>query len=235
MRTATTLVAVVLASLSGCAGNEEREEQLQAALERITSMEETLQKTNERISSLGISLRQLEKEVKQSESSIILLPELRKDVDGMAASLSNLESLSDKASKILEIVAREGDRIVARGIIVADETGATRCMLSPTGLSIADEKGRGVCEIQYEAKARAMTASLRAQNSNSVTLYAGDDRAAIGAHGVRHGGLAIEHRNKKAETSTSLKLLKENGEIGWAATVTPEGEVTEVIADNAAQ
>jgi hypothetical protein len=70
-------------------------------------------------------------------------------------------------------------------------------------MSIADKQGKSVCEIKYDEKTRAMSASLRGRKENSVALYAGQDRAAIGAYEANKDGL-----------------------VGWAATVTPEGQVT---------
>ena len=89
------------------------------------------------------------------------------------------------------------------GLLVSDQDGKSRISVSPQGMSISDKNGKSVCEIKYDEKTRAMSASLRGRKENSVALYAGQDRAAIGAYEANKDGL-----------------------VGWAATVTPEGQVT---------
>jgi hypothetical protein len=126
------------------------------------------------------------------------VPKLRHDVDRAKTSLAEIKGVSD----LLKIVSRKGDDLVVRGIIVANGESNVRCLVSPAGLAVSDENGQPVCEVLYDEKAHTMSASLRGRKSNSVALYAGEDRAAIGAYGT-----------------------KGNGHVGWAASVTPEGQV----------
>ena len=66
-----------------------------------------------------------------------------------------------------------------------------------------EDRGRRVGAMEYDEAGRAMSASLRGYGTKSVALYAGEDRVAIGAYDDRNDGV-----------------------VGWAATVTPEGQVT---------
>jgi hypothetical protein len=155
-----------------------------------------LQNLSERIDSCRTSIRDLDKRFADANFHVDQVPKLVRQIDDAKASLA-------AASDLLQVISRKGDQLVVRGIVVADAAGNPRCFVSPLGMAVTDPKGQRVCEIQYDEKANAMTASLRGRKSNSVALYAGEDRAAIGAYDVRG-----------------------NGMVGWAATVTPGGQVT---------
>ena len=142
------------------------------------------------------AIRDLESEFQKRDFHIDQVPELVRDFKVLNAELDGLASR-------MSVIGRKGDKIVVSGVVVADKDGNSRISVSPVGMSISDKAGKSVCEIKYDEKARAMSASLRGRNENSVALYAGQDRAAIGAYESKKDGL-----------------------VGWAATVTHEGQVT---------
>jgi hypothetical protein len=198
MRWRTSFLIVSLVGLVGCGGGRERELQqhVDALTQQMSVADAQITSLAERIDSCRSSIRQLDEKFKEASFHIDQLPELVREMDGIK---TNLEGAAD----VLKVVSRKGDFLVARGLVVADDAGNPRCLVSPLGLVISDKQGQRVCEIQYDDKQNAMTASLRGRNRNSVALYAGEDRAAIGAYDVQGDGL-----------------------VGWAASVTPGGQVT---------
>ena len=185
--------AIILVSATGC-GKESA--QLETALRSLQQAETEIDKLSERLVQCKTTIRDLEMKFEQSNFHVDQVPELVRD-------FKKLKSELDGVTARTSVIGRNGDQVVVNGLIIAGKNGNARCVVSPLGLSISDENGKNVCEIKYDERARAMSASLRGRKQNSVALYAGQDRTAIGAYEAKKDGL-----------------------VGWAATVTPEGQVT---------
>jgi hypothetical protein len=198
MRAATCLgLAVILTVVAGCGGDSEEEQAKIRSLEqRILGVEAQLERATEGLASCRASVREIDQKLSDADFHINHVPQLVQDIDAMKGDLA-------RTSKILQGVSRKDNMLVLGGMMVADDAGNPRCLVSASGLAIWDASGRRVGELEYDEAARAMSASLRGYGTKSVALYAGQDRVAIGAYDTR-----------------------ENGTVGWAATVNPEGQVS---------
>jgi hypothetical protein len=187
--------ALVLVVATGCGGGASNK-QLNALVQRLQVVESRVERLAGSIESCRSSVQKIDSTLSDANFHSKQLPNLAREVDALKLKLA-------EASRILKGVSRKDEYLVLPGVMVADDKGNPRCLVSTTGLAIWDGTGRRVGQMEYDEAARAMTASLRGYGTKSVALYAGKDRVAIGAYDSRA-----------------------DGPVGWAATVSPEGEVT---------
>jgi hypothetical protein len=196
MRSATRIPLIVaLAFVLGC-GRGDEPAAVESLVQRLQVVEARVERVSASIDSCRTSIRKIDETLADASFHLDQVPQLVRDVDAAKATLAESASL-------LQRVSVKDDLLVLRGLMVADEEGNPRCLVSTTGLAIWDADGRQVGTMQYDEAGRAMSASLKGYGTRSVALYAGEDRVAIGAYDNRDSGV-----------------------VGWAATVSPEGKVT---------
>jgi hypothetical protein len=193
--TVRLIPALAIVVTTGCGGNEDQRE-LKSLIQRVQVVESQIERLAVGIESCREALRQVDTTLTDANFHIEQVPKLVRDLDAVKINLA-------EASDVLRGVSRKDDYLVLRGMMVADDKGNPRCLISTTGLAIWDGNGRRVGQMEYDEAERAMTASLRGYGTKSVALYAGEHRASLGAYDTRS-----------------------NSPVGWAATVTPEGQVT---------
>jgi hypothetical protein len=179
--------ALLLVVATGCGGGDETA----LLVQRIKVLESQIERLGGSVQSCRAGLTQVEAKLVEAGFQADQVPNLVRDVESLKAQMGTTSK------------AQKDGFVVLPGVMVTDEKGNPRCLLTSTGLAILDSSGRRVGELQYDEAAQAATASLRGYGTKSVALYAGKDRVALGAYDSRA-----------------------DRPVGWAATVTPEGEVS---------
>jgi hypothetical protein len=185
--------ALILMTATGCGGGNDDPAALS---QQVKKLEAQVNRMATSVEACRTSMRQVESTTSEADFHVKQVPKLTDDVEALKSQLA-------EAAKILKGVTTKDGYLVVPGMIVANDKGKPHCLVSNTGLTIFDAKGKRVGQLSYDEVARAMTATLNSHGTKSVALYAGDDRVAIGAYDSRA-----------------------DRPVGWAATVTKGGEVT---------